>query len=129
VVIFGIFDGIHDGHRSLFAQAKKHGEELVVIVGRDSASLRLKGKKPKNPEETRRDLVSKEKDVDLAVLGDEEHSTYKVLEEVNPDVICLGYDQANLAEDLKQWMQKIGKKIPLHWLDAHHPEKYHNSAL
>lgn len=129
VVVFGIFDGMHEGHRSLFAQAKAYGEELVVIVGRDSASLRLKEKKPKYSKETRRDLVSKEELVDEAVLGDEEQSSYKILEELKPDVICLGYDQANLAEDLEIWMQKKGKNIPLHWLDAHHPEKYHSSIL
>ena len=129
VVVFGIFDGIHDGHKSLFRQAKEYGDQLVVIVGRDSASLRLKGKKPKHPEETRRDLVSKEELVTQAVLGDEKQSSYKVLEELNPDVICLGYDQANLAEDLKVWMQKMDKNIPLHWLDAHYPEKYHSSVL
>ena len=54
VVVFGIFDGVHEGHRSLFRQAKKHGDELVVIVGRDSASLKWKGKRPKHLEETRR---------------------------------------------------------------------------
>ena len=47
VVVFGIFDGIHEGHRDFFRQAKEHGDELVVIVGRDSASLKWKGKQPK----------------------------------------------------------------------------------
>jgi len=129
VVVFGIFDGAHEGHRSLFAQAKEHGDELVVIVGRDSACLRLKGKKPKYPEETRRDLVSKEKDVDLAVLGDEEQSTYKVLGELNPDVICLGYDQDNLELDLKKWIEEKGKQISVHVLRPHKADNFHTSLL
>ena len=44
VVVFGIFDGVHEGHRSLFAQALRQAQgkakedvELIVIVGRDSA--------------------------------------------------------------------------------------------
>lgn len=35
----------------------------------------------------------------FAVLGDEELSSCQVLEELNPDVICLGYDQQELGED------------------------------
>jgi len=96
-----------------------HGEELVVIVGRDSASLRLKGKKPKYPEKTRRDLVSKEELVTQAVLGDEEQSSYKALEELNPDVICIGYDQENLESDLKKWMEEKQRVIPLCRTELH----------
>lgn len=119
VVIFGIFDGVHDGHQSLFSQAKEYGDELVVIVGRDSASLRLKGKKPKHPEETRRDLVSKEELVDEAVLGDEKQSSYKMLENLQPDVICFGYDQDKLELDLKKWMEERKRIIPLYRIVRH----------
>src|SRR3989344_8412837 len=127
VVVFGIFDGVHDGHRSLFKQAKEYGDELTVIVGRDSASLRWKNKKPRHSEETRRGLVSKEQGVDKAVLGDEERSSYKILEDINPDVICLGYDQEALEEDIKEWLSKTGKNISLIRLKSHHPETHHNS--
>ena len=119
VVVFGIFDSIHDGHRSFFRQAREYGDQLVVIVGRDSASLRLKEKKTKNPEETRRDLVAKEELVTQAVLGDEEQSSYKVLEELNPDAICLGYDQSNLELDLKKWTEEEQRVIPLYRMELH----------
>ncbi|MDP2664376.1 MAG: adenylyltransferase/cytidyltransferase family protein [bacterium] len=127
VVVFGIFDGVHEGHRSLFSQAKEHGDELIVVVGRDSASLRWKNKKPRYSEETRRGLVSKEAGVDSAALGDEEQSSYKVLEDINPDVICLGYDQDFLEEDIKEWLSKTGKNIPLIRLKPYQPETNHNS--
>jgi FAD synthetase len=107
----------------------KEDVELVVIVGRDSACVKWKGKKPKRSHEQRLNLVKAEKNVGNAVLGDEEQSSYKVLEGLNPDVICLGYDQDKLAQDLQIWMQKTGMKIPLYWLDGHYPEKYHNSVL
>ena len=35
VLIFGTFDGIHEGHLNLFKQAKKYGDYLIVVVGRD----------------------------------------------------------------------------------------------
>lgn len=127
VVIFGIFDGIHDGHRSLFSQAKEYGDELVVIIGRDSASLKWKGKNPKYNQETRRALVLKEAKVDQAVLGDEEQSSYNVLEELNPDGICLGYDQDDLEQDLRTWLSQKGKDIPLIHLKPYQSDLHHNS--
>ena len=128
VVVFGIFDGVHEGHRSLFAQARKHGDELIVIVGRDSASKKWKGKKPKHSEEMRQDLVSKEKQVDHVVLGDEEQSSYNVLEGLGPDVICLGYDQNALERDLRTWISQKGKDITLLRLQPFKPETHHNSS-
>tara|TARA_B100000315_G_C14154224_1_gene397086 strand:- start:20 stop:442 length:423 start_codon:yes stop_codon:yes gene_type:complete len=129
VVVFGIFDGVHEGHRSLFSQAKQHGDELFVIVGRDSVSLKLKNKTPKFAQEKRVALVQRENNVDQAVLGDEEQSTYTALKESNPDVICLGYDQEALEQDLKRWLSKEGRDILLYRMEPHQPEKYHNSFL
>jgi len=127
VVVFGIFDGIHEGHRSLFLQAKKYGDELAVIVGRDSVSLRLKEKKPKHCEEERLKLVLQEKGVDVAILGDEEQSSYQMLKDLNPDVICLGYDQNALRQDLDASLVKEGRKIPLIMLNPHKEHEHHNS--
>jgi cytidyltransferase-like protein len=127
VVVFGIFDGIHEGHRSLVTQAREHGEELVVIVGRDSSSLQWKGKMPRHPEGMRVKLVSQIQGVDRAVLGDEEQSTYKILEELQPDTICLGYDQEVLQEDLKQWLVRKGSNTPLVSLLSYQPDTFHNS--
>ena len=94
VVVFGIFDGVHDGHRDFFRQAREYGDELIVIVGRDKISELLKKKIPKYSETERVDLAAKEELVDSAVLGDEKLSTYSVLSSVNPEVICFGYDQS-----------------------------------
>mgnify|MGYP001033221822 FL=1 len=127
VVVFGIFDGIHEGHRSLFLQAKEYGDELAVIVGRDSASLRLKEKKPKHGEEERLRLVLQEEGVDVAILGDEEQSSYQMLKDLNPDVICLGYDQNALRQDLDASLVKEGRKIPLIMLNPHKEHEHHNS--
>ena len=129
VAVFGIFDGVHEGHRDLFRQAKEHGDELVVIVGRDSASLQWKGKRPRYSQEPRLSLVLREEWVDQAVLGDEEQSTYRVLREFQPDVICLGYDQETLAGDLKLWLQMHNKSTPIILLKPFGPETYHNSFL
>jgi len=111
IVVFGIFDGVHDGHRDLFRQAlrlaqgkQKEKVELVVIVGRDEIAEKLKGKKPKHAEDERVRLVQREPLVDSAILGDRELSTYRVLEQCNPDVVCFGYDQDELEVDLQYWL-------------------------
>ena len=129
VVVFGIFDGIHDGHRALFRQAKEQGDELVVIVGRDSACAQWKGGAPMHSEEDRLSLVLKEQYVDNAVLGDEEQSTYKVVQDLNPDLICLGYDQEVLGEDLKLWFEREKRTIPCVVLQPYKETVFHTSLL
>ena len=129
VVVFGIFDGVHDGHRDFFQQARDYGDELIVIVGRDKISELLKKKVPKHSETERIDLIAKEELVDSAVLGDEKLSTYGVLSSLSPEVICLGYDQQKLGEDLQNWIQKNKKQIQIHYLKSYRNNTLHNSLL
>ena len=129
VVVFGVFDGIHEGHRYLFHQAKSHGEELFVIVGRDQTTSRLKNQRPRLSEYDRLHGVLREQWVADAVLGDERLSTYYVLEQLNQDVICLGYDQHELAQDLRRWMAEQARLIPTVTLQPFKPGHFHNSLL
>ena len=129
VVVFGIFDGVHDGHRDLFRQAKEYGDELVVIVGRDSASLKWKSKKPVHSEEERLSFVLQEQYVDRAVLGDEEQSTYGVLSRVHPDYICFGYDQGMLKKDLECWLEQEKSIIPCVVLKPYKETLFHTSLM
>ncbi len=111
VMVFGIFDGIHEGHRFLFSQASRLAQELVAVVGRDEFVRTFKNKEPKNNEKSRVEMVQKEPLVDRAVLGDESLSSWQVIERLKPDVICLGYDQDALAEDIASWMAERGVSI------------------
>ena len=129
VIVFGIFDGVHDGHRDLFRQAKEYGDELVVIVGRDSASLLWKNKKPRYSEEERLTFVLKERYVDRAVLGDEERSTYGALSKIHPDCICFGYDQGMLKKDLECWLEREKSMIPCVVLKPYKETVFHTSLL
>ena len=45
VMVFGTFDGIHDGHRHFLREAKKQGEELIVAVSKDEVVQKLKNRK------------------------------------------------------------------------------------
>ena len=129
VVVFGIFDGVHDGHRDFFRQAREYGDELIAIVGRDRSARSLKSKTPRYSEEERVELVWQEPWVSDVSLGDEELSSYRVLLKLNPDAICLGYDQQALWENLQTWMIEVGKEIPIHFLKPYKPNIFHNALL
>jgi FAD synthetase len=91
VMATGVFDLLHLGHVHYLTEAKKQGDELVVVVARDSTAKNVKHQ-PITKEEMRRELVAALKPVDKAILG-HEGNIYDILDEVKPDVIALGYDQ------------------------------------
>jgi FAD synthetase len=105
----GVFDLIHLGHIHYLEEAKKLGDELVVVVARDS-TVRREKHEPITPEEFRRDLVESLKPVDKAVLGGE-GDMFKVVEELEPDIIALGYDQYHDAERIEAELKKRGLDI------------------
>lgn len=105
VVATGTFDIIHPGHIKFLEEAKKLGDELVVIVAREK---NVKHKpKPVIPEEQRRKVVEAIRYVDKAILGDEE-DIFKPILELRPDVIALGYDQHFNEDWLREELKKRG---------------------
>ena len=89
----GVFDILHPGHAWFLKRAKSFGDELVVVIARDSTVKKLKGRPPILPEAQRRLMVSELRVVDKAVLGDE-HDFINTLKRVNPNIIILGHDQS-----------------------------------
>ena len=87
----GVFDLLHPGHLHMLEEAKKLGDELVVVLARDDSAAREKHQ-PLVPEEQRRRMVQALKPVDLAVVG-HPGDYYRIVEELKPDIIALGYDQ------------------------------------
>src|SRR5438105_1623669 len=111
VLVFGTFDGLHEGHKNFFKQAKEFGDYLIVVVGRDSTILKTKNRPPKFNENERLKVVQESGLVDEVRLGNqappgENLDPYKVVEEVNPDIICLGYDQTFFADKLAEELPK-----------------------
>ena len=106
VIAFGSFDILHKGHESYLKEAKSYGDYLVVVVARDENIVKFKGKKPRNDENYRLEQVNKLEFVDEAVLG-QIGNIFDILGEINPDVICLGYDQKTVEiEKLKEELKK-----------------------
>ena len=135
VLVFGTFDGLHEGHKDFFRQAKEYGDYLVVVVGRDSTVEKTKGRLPKFNEQERLKAVQESKLVDEAILGNkappgEKLDPYKVIEEIKPDIICLGYDQTFFADKLAEELPKRGlRNVIIERLKPFEPEKYKSSLL
>ncbi|MFH1399570.1 MAG: adenylyltransferase/cytidyltransferase family protein [Candidatus Woesearchaeota archaeon] len=105
VMIFGTFDILHPGHLNLFSQARRLGDQLIVIIARDKNVTQIKGQKPVNNEKKRLREIKHFRNVDLAVLGSLEYP-YKMIEQLRPDVICLGYDQQSFTDNLEKELVK-----------------------
>lgn len=128
VMASGSFDFIHKGHLHYLSEAKKHGDKLVVVIARDSNILKFKGEKPKYNEKERLENVKNLEMVDEAVLG-HEGNIFDIIGEINPDVICLGYDQKTTIEKLKEELKKRNIKAEVVRISAFKPEVYKSSKL
>lgn len=128
VMLAGTFDIVHKGHLDLFRQAKEFGDYLIVIVARDQNVKKLKGESPLHDENKRKAELEKIDIIDevrLGSLGD----PYRAIEEIRPEIICIGYDQGFFAEKLEDELKarKIDSKVIR--LKAHKPHKYKSSKF
>jgi len=100
----GTFDILHPGHIYFLKEAKKLGDQLVVVVATDATVRKLKHE-PVNPEHVRLSLIKELKTVDEAYLGYED-DMYRIVEEIKPDVIALGFDQIHDENRIKAELKK-----------------------
>jgi len=106
VMAGGTFDLLHLGHLHYLQEAKELGDELVVVIACDK-TVREHKHEPLMDEEVRREMVGALKPVDKAIVGSEEDK-FDTVEEVDPDIIALGYDQRHAEEKLKEDLRVRG---------------------
>ncbi|MBU0612655.1 FAD synthase [Patescibacteria group bacterium] len=128
VLVFGAFDILHPGHLNFFEQAKQYGDFLIVVIGRDKNIEKIKGQKPINDENKRLETVKSNSIIDQTVLGYEDDK-YRIIKELAPDIICLGYDQKAYTEKLENKLADFGLVTKVVRLKPFHPEKYKSSKL
>jgi cytidyltransferase-like protein len=104
----GAFDVLHIGHIVTLAEAKRHGDVLVVAVAQDG-QIKKKGREPVHPQEYRRILVDALKSVDVALCGFD--NPKKMLDFVQPDVIVYGYDQKEFMKPEGVEIVKLDKRM------------------
>ena len=103
VMTFGTFDHFHPGHESYLNQAKAFGDKLVTVIALDDTVARIKDNAPDNSEQQRLTALQ-----DLGLtnhhvqLGDPEN-VYSCLEQHEPEVIYLGYDQDSFDKGLETY--------------------------
>jgi FAD synthetase len=123
VVCAGTFDHLHPGHVNFLKQAKALGDELIVIIARDETVKKIKGFLPTDNERQRRNNVEDTGVPDFVVLGNLDTELFQILEELQPNIIALGYDQRVSEEEIK-------KRCPdcrIVRLLSFSPEKYKSS--
>ena len=114
VLASGVFDLLHLGHVRFLEEAKRAGgknAKLITIIATDSTVEKSKGRKPIMSEDQRCALVKSLKVVDEAVLGYENMDIGEVIGKIKPDVIALGYDQADMENEVKKYVSK--NKLPV----------------
>src|SRR3989338_761622 len=128
IMCAGTFDIIHPGHLYYLSEAKKYGDKLIVVVARDETSRSFKGKKPVHNEKERLEAVRMLKIVDEAVLGNQ-GDIFNIIEQIKPDVICLGYDQKVQKQELEAELKKRGLKAEVISIGAYMQHVYKSSKL
>lgn len=127
-MVFGTFDGLHEGHLDFFSQALEHGDYLIAVAGRDKNIKKIKGHLPKKSERERYNDLQKCKLVGKPVLGYED-DPYQIIETLKPDVICLGYDQNSFTKNLKKELKKRGLASRIFRMKPYDPKKFHSSIF
>ncbi len=105
VVAQGTFDLLHPGHVGYLEQAAAMGDELHVIVARETSVTHKPD--PVLPDEQRRDAVAALEAVDHARLGHPEDFSVPI-REIDPDVLVLGHDQHHDEREIERLLADWG---------------------
>ena len=106
VMASGVFDLLHSGHLHFLEEARKLGDELVVVVATDK-TVREKKHEPITTQEMRLKMVAALRPVDLAVLG-KEGDMFEIVVELKPDIIALGFDQLHDINQIEGLLAEKG---------------------
>ena len=127
VMAFGTFDILHPGHIFFLKKAKSYGE-LTVVVARDSTVEKVKARLPLNDEKKRKENIEKLNIADHVMLGNLD-DPYRIIEDIKPDLVCLGYDQDSFSGNLLSEMEKRNIHLKIIRLPSYKPHKYKSSKL
>jgi D-beta-D-heptose 7-phosphate kinase/D-beta-D-heptose 1-phosphate adenosyltransferase len=90
----GVFDLLHPGHVRYLAEARSHGDALIVAVNSDRSVRAIKGPaRPVNREEERAEVLAALSAVDSVVVFDED-DPHAIISAIQPDILVKGADWA-----------------------------------
>jgi D-beta-D-heptose 7-phosphate kinase/D-beta-D-heptose 1-phosphate adenosyltransferase len=105
VAVSGGFDPVHIGHIRMFQEAKRLGDELVIILNNDHWLQKKKGF-VFMPEKERAEILLATKGVDRVVLTDHfphdtDRSVVRMLRQIRPNIFANGGDRES-AKDIPE---------------------------
>ena len=130
IMVFGTFDGLHQGHLFFFRQAKKLAKKsfLIVSIARDRNVLKIKRKFPTLNERARMILIKKCGLTDKVVLSGVKNHLPHITKE-HPEIIVLGYDQKAYVKNLKKDLKNKGINVKIVRLKPYKINIYKNHLL
>ena len=130
IMVFGTFDGLHQGHVDFFRQAKKLSKKsfLIASIARDKNVYKIKKVKPIFSEKQRAILIKKCKLADKVVLAGIKNYLPHILQ-AKPDIIALGYDQKAYVKNLKKDLKNKGLLVKIVRLKPYKKHIYKNNLL
>ena len=129
VFLFGVFDGLHDGHRFFITEAAKQGETLVISVTRDKVSHDLKGRQPKHSLAERMKTLQELFPEAIIIPGDETNGSWTGLRTYTPAIVALGYDQTDLKRALEDARETLGFSFEIVEIPDHRGDELHSRFL
>ena len=128
VLTFGTFDGLHPGHIFYLTQAQNLGDKLYVCVARDKTVETVKKKKTQFSQEERAAAIKEYFPDAEVVIG---HSTdySKVIRDIRPNIICLGYDQKHFIDQIKPCLKENNIECEIVRMNDFYPEIYKTTLL
>ncbi len=121
-MIFGVFDGLHEGHVHFLNQAAKKCDKLIVVVTLSEVVQEIKKHAPRYSYNERVAALQSYNPDLIIIPSDAEIGSWKVLEH-HPDAVFLGYDQQAIAAEL----EKVN--VPFIFLEPHQPNVFKSSKL
>ena len=108
VLTYGTFDLLHYGHVRLLKRAKNLGDYLIVAISTDEFN-EIKGKKSYFDYETRKEIVSAIKYVDMVIPEEKWEQKISDVVNHNVDIVVMGNDWAgsDKFDYLKEYCEVI----------------------
>jgi len=113
VLTQGSFDMVHIGHGRYCAEAKQHGDILIVGIDSDAKVRKRKGEnRPVVPQEERLEMMTYLSSVDYVVLKKLKVPKYNLINLIKPDVL-VATDETYNQEQIEYLETICGKVIVL----------------
>lgn len=128
-ITFWTFDVFHAWHIAYLRQAKQRCDKLITVVALDETVHTIKWHYPTDNATTRMHHIEKANISNTVILWNDTNY-YSCLEEWQPDIICLWYDQSSFDKNLQEFYTWQWQDLPtIVRLDAYKPEIYKSSLL